>query len=172
MARCVLQAFVCALVDAVMVLEERALTCLQIQLHEVPCTRFIGGYSTNYRTSKTVSPANSIVQAEFSCVLKQVTAMQVESTIEGENVMRMTNLNVDPPPAMAPSINITCYITTDSPLWGKTYADLSSDGAAIYVAVAATDNQHYQEVFARKFYRVPVRPFCSLFGVHAVCSCC
>jgi hypothetical protein len=81
----------------------------------------------------------------------------VESTIEGENIMRMARLEVDEPPAMAPCVNITCRITEDSPLWGKTYWDLEREGAAVYAAIAATDNQHFQEVFVRKFYVVPVR---------------
>jgi hypothetical protein len=88
----------------------------------------------------------------------------VEATVEGENVMRMAALAVDPPPAMAPSVNIMCRITPDSPLWGKSYQDLESEGAAIYAALAATDNQHFQEVFMRKFYRVPVRYFVSFLG--------
>lgn len=88
---------------------------------------------------------------------------QVEATIEGENVMRMSKLPVDDPPAMAPSFNITCRITPDSPLWGKTYEDLESEGTAIQVALSATDNQHFQQVYMRKFYRVAVRvpPCCS-----------
>lgn len=57
----------------------------------------------------------------------------------------------------APSVNITCRITPDSPLWGKTYWDLENEGAGLYVAIAATDNQHFQEVFVRKFYVVAVR---------------
>ena len=77
--------------------------------------------------------------------------------MEGENIMRMSRLEIDEPPAMAPSVNITCRITPDSPLWGKTYWDLESEGAGVYVAIAATDNQHFQEVFVRKFYVAAVR---------------
>jgi hypothetical protein len=85
-----------------------------------------------------------------------VAHMQEESTIEGESIMRMTRLDFDEPPAMAPGVNVVCHITPDSPLWGKTYWDLKSEAAAIYVSVSATDNQHFQEVFARKFYLVQV----------------
>lgn len=72
--------------------------------------------------------------------------------------MTMSRMELSEPPAMAPSINVTCKITPDSPLWGKTYHDLKVEGAAIYVALAATDNQHLQEVFARRFYLVQVMP--------------
>lgn len=82
--------------------------------------------------------------------------VQIEATMEGENVMTMTRMELNEPPAMAPSINVTCKITPDTPLWGKTYHDLKAEGAAIYVALAATDNQHFQEVFARRFYLVQV----------------
>lgn len=84
--------------------------------------------------------------------------LQIEATLEGENVMTMSRMELSEPPAMAPSINVTCKITPDSPLWGKTYHDLKAEGAAIYVALAATDNQHFQEVFARRFYLVQVMP--------------
>jgi hypothetical protein len=76
--------------------------------------------------------------------------------VEGENIMKMARMELDEPPAMAPCINVACPINPDSPLWGKTYHDLESEGAAIYVALAATDNQHFQEVFARRFYLVQV----------------
>eukprot|EP00892_Ulva_mutabilis_P008913 jgi/Ulvmu1/6394/UM003_0022.1 len=80
--------------------------------------------------------------------------LKLEATVEGENIMRMARIELDEPPAMAPCINIACPIGPDSPLWGKTYADLENEGAAIYVALAATDNQHFQEVYARRFYLV------------------
>lgn len=83
-------------------------------------------------------------------------APQLEATVEGENIMRMSRIELDEPPAMAPCINIACPIGPDSPLWGKTHADLENEGAAIYVALAATDNQHFQEVYARRFYLVQV----------------
>lgn len=83
--------------------------------------------------------------------------------------MRMTRLDFDEPPSMAPSVNVACRITPDSPLSGQTYWDLESEGAAICVSVSATDNQHFQEVFARKIYLVQVRnqhvPF---HGLHSM----
>lgn len=87
-----------------------------------------------------------------------VARVQLEATVEGENIMRMARIELAEPPAMAPCINIACPIGPDSPLWGKTHADLENEGAAIYVALAATDNQHFQEVYARRFYLVQVLP--------------
>jgi hypothetical protein len=99
--------------------------------------------------------------------------LQVESTIEGENIMRMARLEVEEPPAMAPCLNVTCRITEGTPLWGKTYWDLEQEGAAVYVAIAATDNQHFQDVFVRRFYVVSVRflgPLCNVSEqIYAMC---
>lgn len=92
--------------------------------------------------------------------------------MEGENIMRMARIELDEPPAMAPCINIACPIGPDSPLWGKTHADLENEGAAIYVALAATDNQHFQEVYARRFYLVQVPPSSPRSSMSCTCVFC
>lgn len=84
--------------------------------------------------------------------------------------MRLQKVEVDEPPALAPSVNISCRITEGSPLAGKTYWDLERDGAGIIVSVTATDNQHFQEVFARKYYAVEVRCLHLCMLVTVVCG--
>lgn len=60
--------------------------------------------------------------------------------------MQGQRMSYDDPPALAPCVNIAHEINEDSPLHGKSLADMAAEEGAIFVSVAATDDISLQVV--------------------------
>ncbi|CAK0786641.1 hypothetical protein CVIRNUC_009855 [Coccomyxa viridis] len=74
-------------------------------------------------------------------------------TYEGESTMKGQRCEVVDHTALAPSLVISHEITETSPLHGLSIEDIQAANGAIFVSVAATDDNHLQSVYARTIYR-------------------